>query len=365
MRSLLYSCALSATLVPPAIAQIPVQQNRVIQNNVVPAAPAVPQQAPQMIAAELRSHDFGTVARSATTEHRFPITNIYQQDMHIRSVRASCGCTTPIVETETIRPGETGSILARFNTGTFTGQRQATLTVSIDRPVYMELQLNVRGYIRSDIVFNPVEANFGAVPEGDSKRIDVSLDYAGRPDWKILDIKSKDSFLQPTFSEVSRGNGRVQYKISIELKDNAPAGLMRKHLLLQTNDNRLTTVPIPVVADIQSMLQVQPQSLVLGAVKPGQMIEQRFVLRSPKSFRILEVEADNAEVVFEPVMEPKQTHLVMVKLSPAAIADNPAGNAILTFKTDLEGDLTVKSYVTYRMTTQGNGASSKPLAGVP
>ncbi|MEZ6078390.1 MAG: DUF1573 domain-containing protein [Pirellulaceae bacterium] len=73
---------------------------------------------------EARMHDFGTVARAANTEHRFYVKNNHSSDMHISSIRASCGCTTPIVETEWIKPGETGSILARFNTGTFTGKNR-------------------------------------------------------------------------------------------------------------------------------------------------------------------------------------------------------------------------------------------------
>ncbi len=365
MRSLLLSCTIGAALVPPVFAQAPISSStsRPTSVNNSPAVnlPASPRPVAQIIPADQRSHDFGSVARSATTEHRFPIANIYQQDMHIRSVRASCGCTTPIVETEWVKPGETGSILARFNTGTFTGQRQATLTVTIDKPVFMELQLNVRGYIRSDIVFTPVEANFGAIPEGQSKQIEMNLDYAGRSDWKVLDITSTDPFLKPSFKEVSRGNGRVQYKISVELAGSAPAGLMRKQLLLVTNDSRLTKVPIPVIVDVQSLLQVQPQSLVLGEIKPGQMIEQRFVLRSPKPFRILEVLAENAEVVFEPTPEPKETHLVMLKLTPLA-GESPNGAATLTFKTDLEGDMAVRSNVSYRFNSQSNGTAAKPLA---
>ncbi len=87
------------------------------------------------------SHDFGTVARAAKTEHRFEFQNPYQQPIHVRSVRTSCGCTTPIIETETVPPGGTGIILARFNTGTHTGSKAATVTVTIDRPTFMEVQL--------------------------------------------------------------------------------------------------------------------------------------------------------------------------------------------------------------------------------
>ncbi len=146
--------------------------------------PVLAQSSEQLIPAAQRAHDFGTVARAAKTEHRFEIKNPFSQPMHLRSISASCGCTTPIIETEWIKPGETGTVLARFNTGTFSGDRKASLNLSIDQPMPMTIQLNVKGYIRTDIVMNPGEINFGTVSEGESKQIEAQLEYAGKADWK-------------------------------------------------------------------------------------------------------------------------------------------------------------------------------------
>lgn len=351
MRSLLLTCALSASLAPQAFAQAPIQQ--------VPV-----QKAPQLVPVELRSHDFGTVARSAKTEHRFPITNIYQQPMQISSVRASCGCTTPIIEKQVLQPGETGSILARFNTGTHTGQKKATLTVSITAPVFTELQLNVQGYIRSDIVFNPVEVNFGTIAEGTGKSLDVDLAYAGRSDWKVLGITAAEPFLKPSIQEVSRKNGQVSYKISVELLGNAPAGTLQTQLTLQTNDNRLTKVPLSVSAIVQSNLEVNPQQLALGELKSGETVEHRFVVRGIKPFRILEVQAEDMEIQFEPPAEAKLVHLLNLRIKPDP--EKAKGTSSLVFKTDLPDELTVNSKLTYKIATQsGTAESAKPLAVLP
>ena len=69
----------------------------------------------------VKSHEFGDVAVAAKCEVRFPIVNKSDKTVHIRSVRASCGCTTPIIETNYIEPGQTGTVLARFNTDTHRG----------------------------------------------------------------------------------------------------------------------------------------------------------------------------------------------------------------------------------------------------
>lgn len=270
----------------------------------------------QVIPANQRIYDFGAVARSANTEHRFVLNNPFASDMHIRSIRASCGCTTPIVETETIPPGQSGTILARFNTGTFTGQKGATLTVSIDKPFFTELQLNVKGYIRSDVVLTPGEAAFGAIPEGEAKSIEFSLSYAGRTDWAITDVKSPLSFLKPSFEETGRQNGRVSYKISLDLMQDAPAGFLQSQLIVHTNDRRLTTLPIRVLASIEAPLQVSPQILALGNVKPGETIQQKMVLKGKEPFKIIGITSNDAEIHFDNDEKSKKAHLINIFVAP-------------------------------------------------
>ena len=40
---------------------------------------------------ETTTHDFGSVARGAKAEYEFVLSNIYLEDVHIASVRSSCG----------------------------------------------------------------------------------------------------------------------------------------------------------------------------------------------------------------------------------------------------------------------------------
>lgn len=303
------------------------------------------------IPAEHRSHDFGTVARSARTEHRFTINNVSERELHIRSVRASCGCTTPIVETETIPPGESGTILARFNTGTFTGQKKATLTVTIDRPFFTELQLNVQGYIRSDVVLHPGEIEFGQVPEGDSKVTKVTLDYAGRSDWKIERIESPLGFVQAQFEEVSRSNGRIQYKITAEVDPKAPVGFLQNHFILHTNDRRLKTVPVLFNGTIQPAIQFSPQNLSLGRVKPGEPISQRLVIKGRQPFRILDIRSDVAEIRFDPTDQAKSAHLLNIVVAPKRQQTEKKVQSHVLLYTDLD-DTPLKLGLSFEIATQ-------------
>ena len=292
----------------------------------------------QEIAPEARLHDFGTVARAANTEHRFYIKNNHSSDLHIRSIRASCGCTTPIVETEWIKPGETGSILARFNTGTFTGKKAATLTVSIDKPVFTELQLNVKGYIRSDVVLNPGEVNFGEVPVGEPKGVEVTLDYAGRNDWSLVGAESPSKFVDVQFEELSRGGGRVSYKISASLSADAPLGNLQNQLLLKTNDRNLTTVPIRFMANVQPPIQVSPHSIELGTISTDEPILRRLVVKARDAFRITEITSELAEIRFEAGETAKTAHLLNLMIIPNLQPTDGVVVGEIILKTDLEDE---------------------------
>lgn len=311
----------------------------------------------QIIPTAERAHDFGAVARAAKTEHRFAIHNPFDQPMHLRSISASCGCTTPIIESEWIKPGETGTVMARFNTGTFNGDRKASLNLSIDQPRNMQVQLNVKGYIRTDIVINPGELNFGAVPEGESKQIDAILEYAGRNDWKITGITSNDEFIDAQFEETSRKPGRITYKLTAKLAPGASSGTQASQLVLHTNDARLKSVPLVCSAQIQAPLTVSPDNVALGEMKRGLPIQQRLLVKGTKPFQIVDVTAPNMEVRFEPTIESKQIQFLNLTLLPDESLPNGDFRTSLTIKTDLEGDREVKIELSYKLAEAKTEAS--------
>src|SRR5271157_4853266 len=102
-------------------------------------------------------HNFGSVARGAKAEYAFTVTNNLQSDVHIASVRTSCGCTTPYIlgDKRTLKTYEKGAIMAHLNSDTHIGQRAATLTVTFDQPQWAEVQLQIRALVHTNILMEP------------------------------------------------------------------------------------------------------------------------------------------------------------------------------------------------------------------
>ena len=295
----------------------------------------------------VKNHDFGTVAVAAKTEFRFPVYNPYTKPMHLQTVRRSCGCTTPIIETEYIQPGQTGSILARFNTGTFRGKKGATLTVVVDQPFYSEVQLRVDGYIRSDMVFHPGSIDFGKINQGESAEKSSRVLYAGRSDWEIVDVQSNVPWLVPTKKLQSRSGGRTDYLISVSVREDAPKGPFQNEIVVVTNDTKRPRVPFGVVGNVESPLTIAPQAIAFGSLKPGQKIEKRLIIKGAQPFTIESITCEGWDVTFPNVAVAKSVHIVPAVFMPTdasgpqkvAVEIKTAGAQSVTAKAILTADI--------------------------
>ncbi len=279
-------------------------------------------------------HDFGKVARGAKCEYHFKFHNPYVEDVHVASVRSSCGCTTPKVTQQTLKTYDEASIIAHFNTDQFTGQRGATLTVTFDKPFYAEVQLQVSGYIRSDIVLSPSGVDFGTLDVGHGAERTLDVSYAGRADWRIVGAAGTSEYLTADIQETGRGGGYVKYRLNVRLKPGAPAGFLRDQIVLRTSDARAPELPIDVEGKVAAPLTISPGSLFLGVVQPGQKVTKQIVVQGRKPFAVTGVSADQSCFEFKtPDAAKKMVHLVPITFT----AGSAPGN--VSYRIKIETDL--------------------------
>lgn len=263
-------------------------------------------------------HDFGTVARGAETVYRFEITNLYKQPMTILGVRSSCGCTSPSIENKVIKTYEKAYLVAKFNTHTFVGLHGATLTVTFAPPFAAEVQVRVHGNIRGDVVFTPGSIDFGKVDEGEPKQQRISVSYAGRSDWKVVDITNDNNYFEVEMDPPVRMNGKVNYNLLVRMKENVPVGFIKDELTVVTNDSRVDSQRIPLIVSgrVVPEISVTPDTLVLGSVQAGEPVTRKVVVRGKKPFKILDVNCGDNCFSFATDDELKVLHLVEITYRP-------------------------------------------------
>lgn len=248
---------------------------------------------------KVKDHNFGNVSRNAKAEFEFEVYNPYIEDIHIRSVSASCSCTTVSVDKSTIKTYETAKVKAHFNTDRFVGARSATLTVMIDKPFYATVQLQVKGNIRTDIIFQPGEVNFGSVSSGNAAEKQVDFTYQGRSNWQVTELKSTNHDISAELTEISRNYGQVKYRLKVKLASDASAGYINDRIILVSNEAGNREIPIMVQGVVKQGITVNPSKLFVGNLEPGQEVTKKIVLRADSPFVIKNVTCPNVQYSFD------------------------------------------------------------------
>jgi hypothetical protein len=258
-----------------------------------------------------KSHDFGVVARGADTSYRLNLTNIYEQEVHISAVRTTCGCTAGEPSKETLKSREEAYVTITMDTKKFKQRKDSNVIVVFDKPLYAEVTIPITAYIRQDVVIEPGSAQFGTVYRDDKKEQTLKIQYAGRDDWKITDVKSNHEHVSLKAIEVSRGGGYVNYDLNIALSANVPLGGLRQYMTLVTDDKNSPNIPLLVEADVRADFSVEPTTLALGTMQPGQTVTKQIVIKGRKPFDVESVTCDKAKDVFQ-VRLPKTAAKVQI-----------------------------------------------------
>ena len=299
------------------------------------------------------SHGFGSLARNSFAEHTFELTNIYEEDVHIAAVRSSCGCMAPKISRSLLKTWETGQIVCNFDTRAYRGPKTAVITVVLDKPFPAEVQLNLSGHIRGDVLLQPGAVQLGEVDHGDTAEKRIRIEYAGgKDDWKIVDVRSENSSLEVVLYEEKHGGGKVAYQMLVRLTRRAVAGYIQSQLNLVTNDEVSRSIPVAVSGRVVPSVTVSPALLSLGVVEPGKPITKRLVVRSKTPFKIIDVRCDGECFDYEAPSGLKKLHFLPITFT----AEPHSGKVVRTImiETDLGKGASASCVATAIVKPSGN-----------
>ena len=219
----------------------------------------------------------------------------------------------------------------------------------------------MQGYIRRDVVFSPGSADFGKVDQGSAAERKLTVTYAGRPDWKITDIRSANSMFEVELHEGTRGGGRVTYDMIVHLKPSAPEGYFQDQLILVTDDPRGATVPLAVEGRVVPALTVSPSPLILGTVQPGETVSKQIVVIGRQPFKILNVKCAESGFEFKPSEDAQKVHRIPVKFTAGKSPQKVTANVEIV--TDLASGATITCVVTANVGNEEVADDSTKNAG--
>lgn len=263
---------------------------------------------------EKRDHDFGVVARGADAKYRLKLTNKYQQAVHIASVTTSCGCTAAKPSKDTLASRETAYIEIVMDTRKFTHDKSSSVTIVVDQPQYAEVRIPIHAYIRTDVVLSPGGAEFGPISKGADETRKIAIAYAGRGNWKIKDVISKNPNVTAKVVETRRDAANVNYDLQVVVKGSTPIGELRDQLTLVTDDAGNPYIPVLVEGRVEPEYVVT-DVVAFGNLAPGEKKTMNVMVRGKNPFLIDKIESEKT-ALFEVRMplEAKKLHLVPLTL---------------------------------------------------
>src|SRR6266403_4782318 len=143
----------------------------------------------------------------------FTYQNNGKQPVHLKSVKASCGCTTAQSQKDEVPPGEKGEITATFNIGDRTGTQVKTVTVNTDDPVNATTVLTLKAVIPQELEINPSFVFWG---QGEAPKPKTIVVRAGK-DLSVKQLKVTSS--SPDFETKVAQTGKGQFKIDVQPHD--------------------------------------------------------------------------------------------------------------------------------------------------
>lgn len=311
-----------------------------------------------------REHDFGVVARGADVRHRLQITNKYPQPVHIVGVRTSCSCTAAKPSRDTLGIGESAWIEISIDTRNHVRQKEAKLTVLFDRPLFAEVNIPVRVYIRTDVVLTPGAAEFGSLSKGVEQERKISITYVGRPDWTIREVIAKNPHVTAKIAETGRNAGSVNYDLSVTVKGTAPLGELRDQIMLLTDDANSPQIPVLVEGRVEAEYSVTPEVVSFGNLVPGERKTMNIVVRGKKPFAIEKIESEKSAGTFE-VRLPQEARQIHV-LPLTVVAPSQAGTLNEEFTVKIGGSSDTVTFRAFgKIVVPGGAPTPSVSSGIP
>jgi hypothetical protein len=265
-------------------------------------------------------HNFGVVARGADVEYRIQIKNLYKELVTVSNVSTSCGCLSAKTTQNTIPSDATIDLVLTLDTKNHMRQKDPNvdLRLTFDGVHFKDVRIPVHAYIRSDVVLQPGAAEFGTLDIGGGGQLKLNIKYAGRADWQIREVRGSRDFVTGAVRELNRGDGRVEYELTINLAPNTPPGAVREQLQLITDDATNPYVPVVVTAAVEADIVVATPDIALGSLTPGVEKTVRVILRGRKPFAIEAIECESALECFKVKLskDPKSVHILPLTVVP-------------------------------------------------
>lgn len=203
---------------------------------------------------------FGQVQNTETISHDFILTNEGDAPLHISAVRSDCGCVVATLARDTLIPGESVALGAKFNLKNRAGPQVRRIVVESNDRDQPRLVLLIMGEAVAPVVVEPERIYWGNIYFSGQTEKSVEIKFSEGDESYINSVVSTN----PAFlAECVILKPRRHYKIVIRARPPLPIGGFESTLRVLTDHPRYATIEIPMQGRVIRDLYSIPDEIAL------------------------------------------------------------------------------------------------------
>ena len=190
--------------------------------------------------------------------------------LEIRSVRASCGCTSAAIADRKIAPESETTLKITINPKKIYGfESKKSVTITSNDPENPRIKIDVLAKIDPEFEIVPNDINFGEVEKGTHAEANMIVRQLGEEPIDVLDAKEwganeqlalsvsllpEDKWAQP---------GHKEYVVNVVLSPDISPGSFQGRFKIHTSCKRMPYAACTAKATVKAFYQITPKSIVL------------------------------------------------------------------------------------------------------
>ena len=231
---------------------------------------------PPKLSIDRRQHNWGKVEPGSQVNTLFRLTNEGASPLHVEKVTASCGCTKPVLPTETIEPGSSVPMEVSFVVPADLGSVAHSVTIRTNDPARPELVVYLYAQSWTWLRSSPALVDFGRVSI-DTKTIREFQIFSS--DSKPFKINAIQSMLKDVVLEVvTPPQSLPMHRFKATYHSNSELGQLLASIFLVTDGPKAPTLNIPCRAEVVGPLVVAPTSLTIDREELGKDLRKTLII---------------------------------------------------------------------------------------
>jgi hypothetical protein len=238
---------------------------------------------------------FGSVSNTETVSHDFIISNDGHAPLYISRTRSDCGCLIARMKNDTLAPGESVPLQAKFNLKGRSGSQLRKITVQSNDPKRPIVTLMLFGEVLAPLRLIPEQIFWGNIHSAAAMEKACEILFGEGEQSYITSVSVPANLFK---AEVTTITPRRHYKVTVRTVSPLPIGLVQTNLLVVTDHKRFQTIEIPMYARVISDIFAIPEEIVIdhtgGKTSGGAALLVYSGIK--KKFNILKVELPQTQM---------------------------------------------------------------------